>query len=240
LKKLSRCRICASVSFQSLNAMSPRGHVVDAFGSLDVRLHELLGHRVVDAHELVALRSGPRPLRDLRPIDSAKVELVHLHGEPCLRADRGGEGFTGRHAVGRLGDHREVIALAVERPQDASEERTTKTAAPVLRFDRDLRPADVRVLGVLEIPRSDAVAGEPASTVSRNEDRAPLSGWPGAQPLRDDPEGRRRVLWSLLDRELLPELGDLLHLRVSRGLQIDRHDRVVVRRGHGVEPSAPG
>ncbi len=98
----------------------------------------------------------------------------------------------------------------------------------------------MRVVGVFQIPHADSVAGQPASAVSRNEDHAPLPGRPGPQPLGDDIKGRRRILWSLFERELLPELRDLQYLPVRRGLQIDGLDPVVVRRGHPVEPSVPG
>src|SRR5206468_6654710 len=126
------------------------------------------------------LRDRPRPLRDLCAIDRMKVELVQLHGKPRFRTDRVRESVSGRHAVFGLGDHGDVVALSLERVQDAGEERATKTRAAMLGLDGDLGPPDVSVLGVFQISRRDAVAGEPAAAVSRYEDRAPLPGRPGA------------------------------------------------------------
>ena len=101
-------------------------------------------------------------------------------------------------------------------------------------FDGDLGPTDMGVLGVLEISRRDAVAGEPAAAVSCHKDRAPLAGRPRAKPLLDDLEGRGRILRSLLDGELLAKLRDLHNLGVGRGLQIGRLDRVPVWSSHRV------
>src|SRR5438552_7257740 len=58
------------------------GHVIDALRGLDIRLHEMFGHRVVDVLETVALRGGPRPLGDFRAITVAEIELADLHGTP--------------------------------------------------------------------------------------------------------------------------------------------------------------
>ena len=156
------------------------GHVVDALGRLDIGLHELFWHRVVDPLEPVALRRGPRPLIDFCPIHCGEVELVQLHGKPGLCADRPREPVTGGHAVARFGDHHEAVALALERCEDLGEERTAEPTAPVLRLDRDLGPPDVRVLRVLEVPYADAVARELAVAVTRHEDHAPLPGRPRA------------------------------------------------------------
>src|SRR5205823_14999075 len=67
---------------------------------------------------------------------------------------------------------------------------------------------------------------------SRHEDHTPLPGRPRAQPLRDDLDRRRRILRPLLECEVLPELRDLLDLRLRRGLQVNGLDRVAGRVGH--------
>src|SRR4029079_10894661 len=42
------------------------GHVVDAFGGLDERLHQLVGHGLVDLLEPIALRDGPGDRKSTR------------------------------------------------------------------------------------------------------------------------------------------------------------------------------
>src|SRR5438067_1322137 len=133
-------------------------HVVDAVRGLDVCDQKPVGHPIVDALEPVAGRVDPCPLRHLATVDGAEIELVELHREPRPRADRPGEELSRRHAVARDGDEHDAVALSFARRDHPREERAPEAASAVLLLDRDIAPADVRIVRVLEVAVGDGVA----------------------------------------------------------------------------------
>ena len=208
------------------------GHVVHRIRRVEVRLHELARNDVVGAREAVTLRFDLRPLRDLRAVDLGEDELVQLHRKARRRRDRLRERRTRRHAVRRLSEEHQVVALSDAGLDERAHDRATDALAAMRGEDVHLGPARVRVLGLVLVPADEAGADERSRHIARGEGRAPLRWRRRAQARLDRVDRSEWVLRDALVVHRLEHSRRLGELGVGRGGRVGLDDLVAGGSSH--------